>query len=205
MKNEFKILIAEDHDLYRDGLQMLVQDLDLDSTIQTVEAADYPTTLQRLREHKDVQLLLFDIKLPGTQELDGLGEIRQLYPLLPIIVISTLDLNASVQNMLGLGANGFIAKSTPKDEMVAAIRSILTGKIIVVTENRDQELVEFAPRELATLKLLAKGLSNKDIATTLGIKPVTVREYVSAIMQELGVDNRIQAVLAAKERGLILD
>ncbi|MFW2374418.1 MAG: response regulator [Gammaproteobacteria bacterium] len=203
MSKSFKILIAEDHDLYRDGLQLLVQDLG--SAIEVIEAADFPTTLRQLHENADIQLLLLDIKLPGTQELDGLHQIRQLYPILPIIVVSTLDLNASVHNMLRFGANGFIAKATPKQEMVAAIRSVLAGEVVVLTENHDQELVEFPPRQMATLRLLAQGLSNKAIASRLGITPATVREYVSVIMQQLGVDNRVQAVLAAKERGFILD
>lgn len=203
MTKLFKILIAEDHDLYREGLQLLVQDLG--EAIETIEAADFSTTLKKLNVHADIQLLLLDIKLPDTQGLDGLSQVRQLYPILPIIVISTVDLNASVQSMLKLGANGFIAKATPKDKMVAAIRSALAGDIVVVTENHEQELVEFSPRQMEALKLLAKGMSNKDIASALGIKPVTVREYISIIMQQLGVNNRVQAVLAARERGFILD
>jgi DNA-binding NarL/FixJ family response regulator len=203
VKSLLKIVIAEDHDLYRDGLRLLVQDLD--GQVEVLEAADFPSTLKHLNAHLDVSLLLLDIKLPGTQELDGLKEIRQTFPLLPIVVISTLDLSASVRNMLRAGANGFIAKSMAKEKMLSALKSVLSGELVVLTENPGEELVEFSPRQMETLRLLAKGYSNKTIANILGITPTTVREYISIIMQQLDVENRVQAVIEAKNRGFILD
>ncbi|MBU6952112.1 MULTISPECIES: response regulator transcription factor [unclassified Hahella] len=197
-----KILIAEDHDLYRDGLRHLVMEIFPDAKI--VEASDFYTASEQLILHPDLSLLILDIQLPGTQRLDGVKQLRGAYPLLPIVVVSALEMGPNVQNVMALGVNGFIAKSAKKHEMQEGLLAILRGELVTVTQCHDQ-LPSFSPRHLETLEYLTQGLSNKEIARNLGISDITVRQYVSDIIDHLGVENRTQAVMAAKKRGIIID
>jgi len=198
-----KILIAEDHEMYRDGLKLLIQ-----QTIDDPElflAEDYPSTQRILHEQPDIDLLLLDIKLPGTQNLDGLKEIRSHYPTLTIIVISTLDFDLSIRNMIQLGANGFITKASHKSEMKQAIMDILAGNLVILSDNPAPPTLDLTQREMDTLQLISQGLSNKEIALQLHITPSTAKEYVSKIIKKLNAKNRTQAVLSAQKLGLLLD
>ncbi len=198
-----KALIAEDHELYRDGLRLLLNDTIRDVT--SYIAPDFPQAMSILRTRSDIGLALFDLKLPGTKDLEGLTEIRRLFPTLTIIVISTLDFEVSIRKMIDLGVNGFIAKSTPKEEMKEAIQEILNGHIVIKSERDIGERVDLSRRQVETLRLLAEGLSNKEIARKLDVSPATVKEYVSKIIDRMNVVNRTQAVLAAQRHGLLLD
>ena len=196
-----KALITEDHDIYRDGLRHLIESMYSDVNI--LEAANYRTTVDYLTIHRDMDFLLLDIKIPGVQGLEGLEALRKLFPNLTIIVISTLDFGESVNQMISLGANGFIAKTTPKDQMIKAINNILAGELTTISEHNLDEMVKLSKRQIDTLLLLEKGRSNKDIANELGVSYATAREHVSNLLKRLKAENRTQAVQRAKEIGLI--
>ena len=198
-----KILITEDHDLYRDGLKSLITSMY--SKLEILEAADYSSTLEHLKNHKDIYFLLLDIKIPGTQGLDAIKNIRKRFPTLTIIIVSVVDFHESIDHMLALGANGFISKTTAKDNMIRAIKAILAGEQIVISEHDIRERIELSPRQTDTLRLMVEGKPNKEIAEFLGISNATVREHVSHIFRQLDVKNRTQAVLLAKKRGFFLD
>ena len=179
-----KALIAEDHELYRDGLRLLLNDTIRD--VASYIAPDFPQAMSILRTRSDIGLALLDLKLPGTKDLEGLIEIRRQFPTLTIIVISTLDFDVSIRKMIDLGVNGFIAKSTPKHEMKMAIQDILNGHIVIKSEKDVSEQVALSRRQVETLRLLAEGLSNKEIARKLDVSPSTVKEYVSKIINRKG-------------------
>lgn len=197
-----KALIAEDHELYRDGLKILLQETIPD--IQVYIAPDFPDALSILKEHSDIALVLLDLNLPGTQSLDGLKEIRGLFPTAIVIVVSTLDFDITTRQIIDLGANGFIAKSTQKAEMKLAIEDILNGNLAVRTESSIGQNVELSQRLLDTLQFMAMGLSNKEIAIKMNISPLTAKDYVSKIIYRLNAENRMQAVLKAQQNGLLL-
>lgn len=198
-----QVLITEDHELFRDGLRRLVIEAIPDAEI--IEATDFPSTARAIENHAHLALVLFDIHIPGTRGLDGLSALKQQHPALPVIVVSTVDQQFSVQQMLQLGADGFIAKSCSKATMVNALRDIMAGETVVIGERDAGTAVMLSPRQLATLELLAQGLPNKEIATALNLSPATVREYVSEILTRFDCDNRIQAVIKARQLGFILD
>ena len=198
-----KVLIAEDHELYRDGLELLLNEIITDATIYV--AGDYPEALSVLNNGFDISLVILDIRLPGTKELDGLKEMRNRFPTVTIIVISTLDFDISIRQMITAGANGFIAKSTSKNVMKEAIKDILGGNIVVISEKEGNEFIDLSEQQLATLRYLAEGLSNKEIARRLGVSPLTAKEYVSKVISRLNAVNRTQAVLIAQKRGLLID
>ena len=199
-----KILIAEDHELFSDGIQLLLQQTFPTSQIEIAD--NYPRALQLLKEDDHIDLLLLDIKLPGTSALNGLKEIKQTFATLTIIVISALDLNMNIQQILDLGANGFIAKSTCKQDMKQAILDILDGDLVVKSDadNATSNVMRLSDRQLATLTYLAEGKTNKEIAAALNIMPSTAKEHVSKILSQLGAENRTQAVLNAQRIGLLI-
>lgn len=198
-----KVLITEDHELYRDGLRLLLQEVFPE--VQVIEAGDFPAAMVTLTSHQDIALVLFDIHIPGTSGLNGLKEIKTLYPALPLVIVSTVDHHASIQQMLQLGADGFIAKTSSKATIVKALRDIMEGEVVIIGGQDNAEPAVLSPRQVATLELLALGLPNKEIAAQLNISPATVREYVSDLLKLFNCDNRTQAVLKARQLGFILD
>ncbi|EAR10436.1 response regulator transcription factor [Reinekea blandensis] len=196
------VLITEDHELYRDGLRLLVEEAI--PGVRLLEASDFPETLSALAANNDIAILFLDIQIPGTKGLDGLKEIKARYPVLPVIVVSTVDHDASIQQMLRLGADCFIAKSSPRAVMIDALQSVVNGERVVISARRD-ESITLTPRQLETLELLALGLPNKEIASQMTISPATVREYVSDLLIAFDCDNRTQLVLKAHQLGFILE
>jgi len=198
-----KVLITEDHELYRDGLRLLLQEVFPE--VQVIEAGDFPAAMAALAGHQDIALALFDIHIPGTRGLNGLKEIKTRYPALPLVVVSTVDHQASIQQMLQLGADGFIAKTSAKATIVKALKDIMEGEVVIIGGQDSSGPAVLSPRQVATLELLALGLPNKEIAAQLNISPATVREYVSDLLKLFDSDNRTQAVLKARQLGFILD
>jgi len=168
-----KVLTTEDHELYRDGLRLLL--LEAIPGVEVIAAGDLPNAEAALARHPDIALLLLDIQLPGVQGLDGLRAIKISHPALPVVVVSTVDNHASIQQMRRLGADGFIAKTLSRAVMVQALKDVMVG------------------------------LSNKEIANQLNISPITVREYASDLQTLFSCDNRTQTVLQARRLGFILD
>ncbi len=199
----FKVLITEDHELYRDGLRLLLQETFPD--VQVIEAGDFASAKLHLETHQDLALVLFDIHIPGTSGLNGLKEVKTLYPTVPLVVVSTVDHQASIQQMLKLGADGFIAKTSSRATMIKALADVLEGEMVIISGREETESVALSPRQIDTLALLSQGLANKEIAARLNISPATVREYVSDLLGLFRCENRTQAVLKARELGFILD
>ena len=198
-----KVLIAEDHELYRDGLKLLFEEINPETHIYL--AGNFPDALTTLLREPDIALVMLDIRMPGTQDLDGLKEIRSRFPTLTIIVVSTLDFDTSTRQMIDAGANGFIAKSTPKQSMKRAIAEVLDGNIVIESEREGTDFIDLSQQQLATLRYLSEGLSNKEIANRLGVSPLTAKEYVSKVIERLDAANRTQAVLIAQKHGLLID
>lgn len=197
-----KVLVIEDHELYREGLELLLKEVI--PGVQLVAAADFPSARHALATHADIALILLDIQIPGTSGLEGLEAIKNAYPALPLVVISSVNHYASIRQMLNLGADGFIAKSSSKTTMIQALHDVLNGEKVIVGEQAAADVISLSPRQLTILELMALGLSNKEIAAQLHISPATVREYVSDLLFLFSCDNRTQAVLKARSLGFIL-
>lgn len=198
-----KVLISEDHELFRDGLRLLLDEAFTE--IDVLESSDFATTKCILESKRDISLVLFDIHIPGTSGLNGLKEIKTLYPALPLVVISAIDSRYSIQQMLQLGADGFITKACPRETMIQALKDIEKGELVIVTDNPGGELLPITPRQIETLRLMSLGMTNKEIAKALNISPATAREHVSGILALLGCENRTQAVIKSRDLGIIID
>lgn len=200
-----KVLIADDHSMIREGLRLLLADVT--EELDVLEAEDFTTAESIARDHADLNLVLLDIQLPATKGLEGVARMRELNPLVPIIVISMLEMGTNVHNVMELGINGFIAKSCSREQMLVGISRVLEGEIVILRHASDGagDIVKLPRRQLETLQLMAEGQSNKEIAKSLGISDTTVREYVTEILRRFHVDNRVQAINAARSAGMLID
>lgn len=195
------ILIVEDHELFGDGIAFLLEALFSQATI--IRATDFDSGWNALHETPTIDLILMDLKIPGTTGLNGVRAIKQSFPGKLSVVISSLDLAINVQKAISLGVNGFISKSTPKEKMKQAFIDVVKGKIVI--EAPQSELTALSVRQQQTLQLMAQGKSNKEIAKQLSISPNTAKEYVSIVITALRAENRTQAVKIAEQLGLLFD
>jgi DNA-binding NarL/FixJ family response regulator len=213
-----RVLIADDQDLVRAGLRMI---LDAEPAIDVVaEARNGREAIEQARlYHPDV--VLMDIRMP---ELDGLAATRILLETpettARVLILTTFDLDEYVYEALRAGASGFLLKDSPPEELVAAIGIVARGDALLAPSVTRRVVEEFArrprarpgtqapleqltPRELEVLRLIARGLSNTEIAGTLVVSEATVKTHVAHILGKLDLRDRVQAVVLAYESGLV--
>ena len=206
-----RILIADDHDLFRRGLRYALLDTMPDARV--TEAATLDRALELLAEHQDIGLASFEIRMPGMREGQALPAIRRVYPALPIAVLSGKQGRQVILEMLEFGASGFIPKSLPAEDIVAAMQEIMAGRIyvpatiIAISEGDNPDDVTIpamgsrpfdqagrTPRQREVFELMAAGKSTKEIARSLEIAEGTVKIYLAAIFRQLNARNRVEAV-----------
>lgn len=204
-----RLLIADDHPLFREALQGALATHFID--LQIVEADSLESTLDVLANDDEIDLLLLDLHMPGAGDLYGLIRIREDFPLLPVAIISGTEDPAVIGRCIGFGALGFIPKSMPSQQIAAAIGSILDGDewlpegMRSQIQSLSQEDIELAdkvaaltPQQYRVLYYVHEGLLNKQIAYQLGITEATVKAHMTAIFRKLDVYSRTQAVLLAE-------
>jgi len=211
-----KILLADDHDLFRAGLGMVLGELEADT--QLLQAASLTDALVCAQAESDLDLALLDLNMPAMNGTTGLQQFRTQFPQVPVVIVSGSDDLADVQAVLNQGASGFIHKSTAPSVMLSALRLVLAGGIYVPPHAMRQETApaptapiarkgweaRLTARQLEVLQLLALGKPNKVIARELDLSEGTVKIHLSAIFRVLDVNNRTEAVLAAQHLRLNL-
>ncbi len=205
-----RILIADDHGLYREGLATLIRDsVDVE---EVLEAASLQSALEALGD-ATIGCLLIDLDMPGMDGVTSLLTIRQQRADLRIVVVSGSDQREDVLGALANGAHGYVWKGSDNEEIARALAAVMQGTIYVPSflagagerESREEDegpsidLSRFTPRQADVLTLLAKGMSNKEIARELDLAESTVKIHVAAIFRELGARNRTQAVVLAQK------
>lgn len=204
-----KILIIDDHPIYRDGLAALVAQLFEDACVE--QAGDVCAAFARLARSDTVDLVLLDLKLPGLDGRGALPELRKRHPDVPVVVISVEEDAATIRACIDAGASGYIPKSARKAILGAALAVVADGGIYIppamrqVGADRRQasSSVSLTAREREVLQRVCAGEPNKTIARHLRISEATVRAHVGAIFRALGVSNRTQAAVSARRRGLM--
>jgi len=198
-----RILLIDDHALFRDGMRILLRQLDPDAEILEADGCE---EVLRGRDWVPPDLLLLDLGLPGLGGLEGLRILHQRWPDTRIVVISGVDDLDTIHTAIGAGAAGYIVKTANAQEMLAAIRLVNAGGVYVpayaraVIQRRERRL-DLTPRQREVLNLLMRGLANRDIARALGMAESTVRGHVSELLAELGARNRTEAARIAFEQG----
>ena len=213
-----RVLIADDHELMRDGLRAI---LDAQQDIEVVGEAEHGALAveNAIRLHPDV--VIMDIRMP---RLDGIEATRRLAvqgeKAPKVLVLTTFDLDEYVYQALRAGAAGFLLKDTPPRQLAEAVRTIAAGESLLapaVTKRlieryvsrppgdtaRRERFAELTERELEVLQLITRGLSNAEIGARLFLSEATVKTHVTRILSKLGVRDRVQAVVLAYETGLV--
>lgn len=199
-----KILIVDDHPLFRAGFHAVLEQSALEAGVLSVPSV--PEALQALQRDPDIGLVLLDIHLRGDDGFAALKVIGERFPTTACIMISGDEQQSIAARAVASGASGFIPKSFTADEMIAAIRQVLAGEVFV-PETADLALPEqptgLTLRQLEVISMLGRGFSNKEIARALDVAERTVKAHVSAVFEALNVRNRTQAVLVAQRRGFL--
>jgi DNA-binding NarL/FixJ family response regulator len=202
-----RLVIADDHPLFRDALRLTIAQTFADAEIAEANSFD---TLRASLEAAETDLLLLDLKMPGMQGFSGLLFVRAQFSAVPVTMISANDDPRVIRLAFELGAVGYIAKSATPGEIRTALAALLAGKtwkpasvdLRRNAEDPDAELAlrlaRLTPQQVRVLMMLSEGLANKQIAHTLDISEATVKAHVSAVLQKLGTDNRTQAVILAR-------
>lgn len=213
-----RLLIVDDQRLMRQGLRTL---LELEPDLQVVgEAEDGLAALEAYASLLP-DVVLMDIRMPRMDGVEAIQRLHQRWPQTRVIILTTFDDDAYVFDGLRAGALGYLLKDVSGAELAEAIRKVAGGGALIEPSVARKVLAEFArlaepvqpsierlpeplsERELEILKLLAQGANNKQIASQLYLAEGTVKNYISAILSKLGVDDRTQAALRAKEMRLI--
>jgi len=200
-----KILIVDDHPLFRAGFHAVLQQGALDATVLSVSSV--PEALQILQRDPEVGLVLLDVHLKGDDGFGALRIIGEQFATTACIMISGDDQEGMAARAVAAGASGFIPKSFTADEMVDAIQQVLAGDVFVPASTTVHAPAT-APaaltlRQLEVITMLGRGCSNKEIARALDVAERTVKAHVSAVFEALNVRNRTQAVLVAQRRGFL--
>ena len=202
-----RLVIADDHPLFRDALRQAVGSVVASAKIDEAGSFDELTAL--LDQDSDVDLVLLDLTMPGISGFSGLIYLRAQFPAIPVVIVSASDDGGTIRQSLDFGASGFIPKRFGVDTLRDAIMKVLGGDVWVPADTdlssatdpelarlRDR-LVTLTPQQVRVLMMLSEGLLNKQIAYELGVSEATIKAHVSAILQKLGVESRTQAVIAA--------
>jgi DNA-binding NarL/FixJ family response regulator len=212
------VLIVDDQALVRTGFRMILDaEEDIDVAGEAADGQEAVAEAQRLQP----DVVLMDVRMPV---LDGIEATRRLLADggmdAKVVMLTTFDMDEYVYDALRAGASGFLLKDVPPEQLVAGIRAVAKGDALLApsvtrrvieefvrrppssVQTLPPELAELTPRELEVLKLIARGLSNAEIAKELFVSETTVKTHVAHVLMKLDVRDRVQAVVLAYETGL---
>jgi len=208
-----RLLIIDDHEMVREGLKaMLVAEPDFEIVGDAANAEQALELIERL--HPDVVLL--DIRLPGVSGIELCSNVTSLYPQTAVIILTTFAEESLVAQCIQAGARGFIVKDIERFDLKRSIRAVARGEAVIDSKAAVAVLAQLrrvpqvsqepSPEPLSTqqiviLRLIAQGLSSREIATQLYLSENTVKGYVQEILHRLGVKNRTEAVMVAVKQG----
>ncbi|MFC9293868.1 response regulator [Streptomyces sp. NPDC057011] len=210
------VVVADDEPMVRRGLRAFVESTGEFTVV--AEAEDGARAVELVRTHRP-DILLLDIRMPVLNGLETTAALRDAGTETAIVVMTTFGLDEYVEQALALGADGFLLKDTPPDELLAALRAVREGNAALSPPVLRQVLESFrspaagqnrrararlealTPREGEVLGLVAEGLSNQEIAERLAMAEATVKAHVSRMLTKVGAANRVQLALLAHEAG----
>lgn len=219
-----KILIADDHTLFRDTLTMYLKRMNKGYEVELAEDLNHAYGLMDESDGKKYDFVILDLCMPGMNGFEGLDKFKNSWPDVPVAIISGVAQVWEVSQSIQHGAAGFFPKSMSGQSLIHAIELVMTGEKFVPIEyiappvhnpeapgghpqynlsDRPQHHYQLTQRENDVLKFLIKGASNQDIADALKLQIVTIKLHVRSICRKLGAKNRTQAALFARENNLV--
>jgi DNA-binding NarL/FixJ family response regulator len=211
---KIKILIADDHEMVREGLQIMISKID---EIEIIGEARNGEELVALTKKLQPDVILVDVKMPKCNGIEATKIIKKEYPHVGIIALSSFDEESLIMDMMNAGAKGYLLKNASKQELTAAIKAAYRDEVYYCKDINlklaqmiakggsylnFQKKEMFTQRELQVIELVCKGLSSKQIASELDLKTRTVERYRETIMDKMNVDNAAGVVLYAVSNGL---
>ena len=213
MEEFARVIIADDHTLFREGLTALLNSVPEIEVIGTVEDGQ-----QAIEAAAKLQpdVILMDLQMPKVNGIEATRQIIQTSPHIGVIVVTMFEDDDSVFAAMRAGARGYILKGADQNEMIRAIQSVARGEALfgpsiatrlmnyfkTPVQSPPQAFPELTEREREILELIAQGLSNSEIASSLSISLKTVRNHVSNIFNKMQVSDRVQAAIQAREAGM---
>ncbi|XVQ82209.1 response regulator [Microbispora siamensis] len=210
-----RLLIADDHPMFRFGLRAALADVD--GMTVAGEAADGNAAVAMAGE-LGVHVVLMDLDMPGMNGIDAIGELRRRLPEVAVLVLTMYDNDESLFTAMRAGARGYLVKGAEQEQIVRAVRAVVLGEVVFGTGVAERALAYFAAapvggraarplpeltdREIEVLRLVADGLNNAEIARRLFLSEKTIRNHISSIFGKLQVDDRAQAIVRARRVGL---
>jgi DNA-binding NarL/FixJ family response regulator len=217
MSRDISVLIADDQDLVREGLRML---LEAEAGITVAgEASNGSQALTAVRK-LDPDVVLMDVRMPGMDGIEAAAHLTRAGSRAKILMLTTFDLDEYVYRAMRAGASGFLLKDASRDQLATAVRTVSAGEALLapsITRRliqdfcrgpapdgaADQATRQLTGRELEVVKLVAQGLSNAEIAARLHLSDATVKSHVARILAKLGLRDRVQIVVLAYETGIV--
>jgi DNA-binding NarL/FixJ family response regulator len=200
-----RVLVVDDHALLRTGVANIInQEPDLRVVAEAGNGAEAVAAYER--HHPDVTLL--DLRMPVMEGVEAVRRIRERDPRARVIVLTTYDTDDEIARALKAGAQAYVLKDISADDLVGCIRDVLAGKTYLAPAAAAKlaegvTRIQLTPREMATLRLMADGKANKEIASELAISERTVKTHLGHLFEKLGVTSRTEAIKIATRRGLV--
>lgn len=199
------VMLVDDHALLRTGVANIInQEADLQVIAEASNGLEAIEAYERYRP--DVTLL--DLRMPVMEGVEAVRQIRARDPQARVIVLTTYDTDHEISRALKAGAKAYVLKDISADQLIGCIRDVLAGKTYLAPAAAAKlaegvTRVQLTPREMATLRLMADGKANKEIATELSISERTVKTHLGHLFEKLGVTSRTEAIKVATKRGLV--
>lgn len=219
---KIKVLLVDDHALFRDGMRYVLQQLA--DEVEILDTGNFNEALQLVQDNPDIDLALLDLNMPDSEGVPSLQHFHQRFPDIPLVVVSGSEQRDDIEDVMNLGAMGFISKMSASKVMLSALQMVLDGGVYVppqllqhavakldagqaLSDKRSQRANKYGltPRQSEVLQLMGAGLSNKDISRQLDLAEGTVKIHIAAIYQALHVGSLLDAVTSARRLGFIAD
>ena len=205
---KIRIIIVDDHPSYAKGLDMLLRTLATDIEVVGL-ARNRKEALDQVREHLP-DIVLMDIKMPGEDGIEVTKEIRDMFPVVKVVMLTVSEDDQDVYDAMRLGASGYLPKQIEVEELITAIRSIDGGQVVIsplvagkLLGQTNEEVVPLTETERQLLRLVAEGHDNAKIAEMLAVSESTLKRNLRNILEKLQLHNRIQAAVYAAKKGWI--
>ena len=206
--DNIKILMADDHPVVRAGIRgMLETQADFEVLAEAENGREAIEQVARLKP----DVVLMDLRMPEVDGVEAISKIKEKFPAINILVLTTYDTDADIVRAVEAGATGYLLKDAPRDELFRAVRATARGETVLAPvvaarlmhKVRNGGETALSAREIDVLLLVARGASNQDVAEKLHVSTATVKSHLLQIYQKLGVSDRTAAVTTALERGVI--